>query len=435
MKKSTSMIKKCVTLVRRLGKHPAVTPVIATILVVSIVLSVSAAVLVWGIPYIERTKANAQQSSAYAQFNLFEKTLDSLVNEGPGATKENRFSFAQGTIEAEPNNCRIVTYYSLDQNYNFNLSGLNDDDNQFTLHMVQGKCTGVKIYKYGTTTGYSRFNPEGEVGSITQEPNTPGYYNKTTVYNLSSSDCKAYYTLSGTETPLSGSTTPLSDGNYTPYSQTQLSNAANESGENVWYGNYGDDGHPEGYYVNLVYRFKITQAVLDLSWLNISWLGYDTLAGGGNFSLYIWNCTSNSWENPWYTTSSSSSTSSWHNTSISSNFDDYVYVNSTGKYVFIGLSGAKGVGLPEVVTNAATNVAANTATLNGELQALGNGSSWCKIWFEYGTTTSYGSSTSMQNVTSPTSFSADVSGLAPGTVYHFRAAANSTTDSATTAYG
>lgn len=71
------------------------------------------------------------------------------------------------------------------------------------------------------------------------------------------------------------------------------------------------------------------------------------------------------------------------------------------------------------------------ATLNGLL--TDDGGEACDVWFEYGTDTGYGTSTSVQSgFITGQSFSAVVTGLLPGTVYHYRAAAR---NSYGTSYG
>jgi uncharacterized protein (TIGR02145 family) len=78
-------------------------------------------------------------------------------------------------------------------------------------------------------------------------------------------------------------------------------------------------------------------------------------------------------------------------------------------------------GAPESLTQPATNISATGATLNSTVNAHDISTT---ITFEYGPSTSYGdTSTSTQGpVTgnSITNASADVSGLIPGTTYHFR---------------
>lgn len=60
------------------------------------------------------------------------------------------------------------------------------------------------------------------------------------------------------------------------------------------------------------------------------------------------------------------------------------------------------------------------ATLNGQL--VDDGGSLCDVWFEWGTDTSYGMVTPLQGgLASGALFSATITGLAEGMVYHFRA--------------
>jgi hypothetical protein len=73
-----------------------------------------------------------------------------------------------------------------------------------------------------------------------------------------------------------------------------------------------------------------------------------------------------------------------------------------------------------VTTGAATAVAETVATLNGSLNPRNSPTEW---WFEYGTTTAYGSMTSIaQQAAANTSISvaADVTALSANTTYHFR---------------
>jgi YVTN family beta-propeller protein len=73
----------------------------------------------------------------------------------------------------------------------------------------------------------------------------------------------------------------------------------------------------------------------------------------------------------------------------------------------------------------------NTATLSGEIIAIGN-SNVITRGFEYGTTTSYGTTTIESGSFSAGTFSADAEGLISGTTYHFRSYA---TSSLGTGYG
>jgi hypothetical protein len=82
------------------------------------------------------------------------------------------------------------------------------------------------------------------------------------------------------------------------------------------------------------------------------------------------------------------------------------------------------LGSAVVSTNSASNVTSSSATLNGTVNPNGLTTT---VHFEYGTTTSYGSSTANHNYTGNTTqnVSASISGLTPNTTYHFRLVATS----------
>jgi hypothetical protein len=88
-------------------------------------------------------------------------------------------------------------------------------------------------------------------------------------------------------------------------------------------------------------------------------------------------------------------------------------------------------GPPVVTTNAATNVAAFSATLHGSLDSHGLTTA---VYFQYGTTASYGLTTAPQSRTGNTyqNVAANVGSLTSNTIYHFRIVA---TNSAGTRYG
>ena len=92
---------------------------------------------------------------------------------------------------------------------------------------------------------------------------------------------------------------------------------------------------------------------------------------------------------------------------------------------------APGYNAPVVTTNPATYVASFSATLNGSVDPNGLTTS---VYFQYGTTTSYGFTTAPHSKTgnTPQSVSANIAGLTASTTYHFRIVA---TNSAGTRYG
>ena len=96
-----------------------------------------------------------------------------------------------------------------------------------------------------------------------------------------------------------------------------------------------------------------------------------------------------------------------------------------------GTGMAQRYGAPVVTTNPATYVASFSATLNGSVDPNGLTTS---VYFQYGTTAGYGFTTAPHTKTgnTPQSVSANISGLAASTTYHFRIVA---TNSAGTWYG
>jgi murein DD-endopeptidase MepM/ murein hydrolase activator NlpD len=76
---------------------------------------------------------------------------------------------------------------------------------------------------------------------------------------------------------------------------------------------------------------------------------------------------------------------------------------------------------PTVTTTSATSITTSGATLNGTVNPNGTA---CTSWFQYGTSTSYGSTTNSQSIGSGNSsvpMNHSISNLAPNTTYHFRA--------------
>ena len=76
-------------------------------------------------------------------------------------------------------------------------------------------------------------------------------------------------------------------------------------------------------------------------------------------------------------------------------------------------------GPPVVITNPATNIATNTATLNGTVDPHGLTTT---VYFQYGTTASYGHTSASQSKAGNAyqNVSTNISGLTASTTYHFR---------------
>lgn len=124
-----------------------------------------------------------------------------------------------------------------------------------------------------------------------------------------------------------------------------------------------------------------------------------------------------------------SDTNSWTAPTITSTGLYYMFVravdNAGNESPWAGPNGFNygGAAAPTVVTNAATGIGNSTAVLNGTVTA--NLSSTTVV-FQYGLTAAYGTNVTLGTAVTgsiPTSVSTTISGLTPGTLYHFRAAA------------
>ena len=104
---------------------------------------------------------------------------------------------------------------------------------------------------------------------------------------------------------------------------------------------------------------------------------------------------------------------------------------TSGNSNVVNLTTLTATGTPVVITNPATLIASFSVTLNGSVDPHGLTTT---IYFQYGTTTSYGSTTLHQIKTGNTyqTISANLSALTANTTYHFRTVA---TNSAGTLYG
>jgi hypothetical protein len=91
------------------------------------------------------------------------------------------------------------------------------------------------------------------------------------------------------------------------------------------------------------------------------------------------------------------------------------------------VGGAAAASSPSAATRPASGVSARSAQLNGVVAANGQPTTW---YFEFGTTTGYGTRTATVSVggaTRPAAVGARIDGLAAGTTYHYRLVASNAT--------
>jgi len=139
-------------------------------------------------------------------------------------------------------------------------------------------------------------------------------------------------------------------------------------------------------------------------------------------------------DNPTYT----SDTNSWTAPTITVQGTYYIYVRAEdgagnqSQWTEPNRFGYGGVGLPSVTTSSAGSIGVTSATLYG---VVNPNSATTTVYFDYGTTSSYGTVVTLPGTlsgSSPSNVSTSLTGLAANTTYHYRARA---TNSAGTGYG
>ncbi|MFL2941604.1 MAG: hypothetical protein ACJZ2N_02250, partial [Candidatus Poseidoniales archaeon] len=79
------------------NSEEAVSPIIGTILILGIMVSITGTMLAWGIPQIQESEAYAIYTSAQNNFLNFDDDMDQVILQGEGASRVSTVSFSAGT--------------------------------------------------------------------------------------------------------------------------------------------------------------------------------------------------------------------------------------------------------------------------------------------------------------------------------------------------
>ncbi len=143
----------------RLLKNDAVSSAMSLMLVLMIFFSATGAVLLWGPDYIKGEESKYQTRATISQYNSIVEVLNSLIAGGNGSSSTSDIVINDGSIEIDSTGERLIALYSNneDEDWNFNVSGLEDDDSLFsidgpnvdnvTIYWLEGTCflAGTKI--------------------------------------------------------------------------------------------------------------------------------------------------------------------------------------------------------------------------------------------------------------------------------------------------
>lgn len=90
----------------------AVSPIIGTILILGIMVSITGTMLAWGIPQIQESEAYAIYTSAQNNLLNFDADMDQVILQGEGASRTSTVSFSAGTFVHRSDLDEIRYYYN-----------------------------------------------------------------------------------------------------------------------------------------------------------------------------------------------------------------------------------------------------------------------------------------------------------------------------------
>ena len=114
-------------------RNDAITPIFSTIMVLLTVTSLMASILVGSISHIENLYSVTTQKNIEAQFDVLADGLNALIHAAPGGRKVNTINIAEGFLSVEENEDRTVVSYLHNEEYDFTVTNIEDDELKFKL--------------------------------------------------------------------------------------------------------------------------------------------------------------------------------------------------------------------------------------------------------------------------------------------------------------
>ena len=117
-------------------RFDAVTTVVSAILAITIVIVASLSTVFWGIPYVDELRNKESLENIEKQFNLIIDNMKDIIIGKVNSKNVLSVAVEEGKISVDNNTYdRTILMYSYDgiSKYNFTVSGLDDDNNEFDL--------------------------------------------------------------------------------------------------------------------------------------------------------------------------------------------------------------------------------------------------------------------------------------------------------------
>ncbi len=115
------------------NSEDAVSPIIGTVLILAIMVSITGTMLAWGIPQIQESEAYAIYTSAQNNFLNFDADLDQVIVQGEGSSRSSTVSFSAGTFVYRENLDEMRYYYETTNWSSFEIVGVENEAQSFAI--------------------------------------------------------------------------------------------------------------------------------------------------------------------------------------------------------------------------------------------------------------------------------------------------------------
>ena len=120
----TPYVSFCAASASLSDSEDAISPIIGTVLILAIMVSITGTMLAWGIPQIQESEAYAIYTSAQNNFLNFDADLDQVIIQGEGSSRSSTVSFSAGTFVHRENLDEIRYYYETTTWSSFEILGI-----------------------------------------------------------------------------------------------------------------------------------------------------------------------------------------------------------------------------------------------------------------------------------------------------------------------
>lgn len=137
----------------------AVSPIISMILLITIVLVVTAAILSWATPILQRSQSEANYGAVLGYFSALDSAFEDVVNMGEGASRSVDVSVGAGNIYiSETMNETWVVSYGLNESVRIRFSDVGDGDETFDINSTKSVNVNISVSWYDSNGNYADCN-------------------------------------------------------------------------------------------------------------------------------------------------------------------------------------------------------------------------------------------------------------------------------------